>query len=82
MSLLLRRSHQAQQVSVARVGTQGVEQKVSLQTRQQPITLLISGVEPPESLIFISQVGIQGSNPVSRRVPSLALQLPNFNAFG
>ena len=39
-------------------------------------------VKPLESLIFVSQVGIHGSNLVRRRVAGLALRLPGFNAFG
>ena len=43
---------------------------------------MISGVEPPESLIFVSGVGVEDSNAVRRKVASLALRQPGFNAFG
>jgi len=59
MDLLLRQSYPAQQVGIARVGTQGVELEIDLQTQQIGVTLLIGSVEPFECLIFVSQIGIE-----------------------
>jgi hypothetical protein len=78
----LRQPYLPHQLSKARVGMQRVECEVSLQLRQQPIALLIGGVEPLEGVILVSQIGIQGSNLVGGRVARLALRLPDFNAFG
>src|SRR5437868_4684674 len=78
---LLRQPHFAHQLSKSRIGTQRVEQEIGFQTDQVEIALLISSVEPFESLIFVSQVGIELSNFVSRRVAGLALSLSDFNAF-
>jgi hypothetical protein len=58
----LRQPDFAHQLSKPWVGAYGVESEVSLQPRQEPIALLIGGVEPTESAIFVSQVGIQCGN--------------------
>src|SRR5438094_3555862 len=78
---LLRQPHPPHQLSKLRIGTQRVEQEIGFQTDQVEIALLISSVEPFESLIFVSQVGIELSNFVSRRVAGLGLSLSEFNAF-
>jgi len=69
----LRQPHLPHQLSKPWVGAYGVEHEVSLQTYQLRIALLISRVEPLESLIFVPQVGIQGSNQVRRDVASFTL---------
>src|SRR5438094_786542 len=81
MELLLRQANLPHQLSKSRIGTQRVEQEIGVQTDQVEIALLISSGEPFESLIFVSQVGIELSNFVSRRVAGLALSLSDFNAF-
>ena len=70
-----------QRVRKAWIGAEGIKLEFSLQSQQQPIALLISSVQPPESLIWLSQVGIKEGNPAGRIVASLALRLPDFNAF-
>ena len=78
----LRQPHFPHQLSKPWVGTYGIEYEVSLQVDQSPIAVLISGVKPSESLIFVFQGGIEHSNRVRRQVTSLTLRLPDFNAFG
>src|ERR1017187_3695930 len=80
--LLLWEPHPPHQFGEPWVGTQRIEEGVRLQTQQKFIALLTGSVEPVESLIFVSQVGIELSNPVCRKVTILALRLPGFNAFG
>src|SRR5439155_25850153 len=78
---LLRQPDFVHQLSKSRVRTHRVEQEIGFQTDEVEIALLIRRVEPFESPIFVSHVGIEESNVVRGRVASLALSLPDFNAF-
>src|ERR1700738_3284800 len=70
---LLRQPDFAHQLSKPRVGVQGVELEISLQTQQIEIALLIGSVEPFEGPIFVVQLGVEGCERVRRRVANLAL---------
>src|SRR6266853_1763248 len=65
-----------------RVRTQGIEQEVRLQELQTRIALMIGRIKPLEGLILLSQVSVECSNLVCRRVASLALFFAHFNGFG
>jgi len=58
---LLRQADFAHQFGKPRIRAQRIELEVGVQTNEQPIVLLISDVEPMESLLFISQVGVEAS---------------------
>ena len=65
---LLRQPDLPHQFGKAWVGTQRIEIEVRLQPLQLPISLLISCVEPPKGLIFVSHVGVKSSNYVRRTI--------------
>src|SRR5215510_9992594 len=79
MDSLLRQPHLPHQLSKAWIGTQGVKQEISLQTQHPHISLPIGDVEPPECLIFVSQIGMEGCDIVRRKIASLTLRLTALN---
>src|SRR5262245_40593673 len=79
---LLWQPHFPHQLRKAWVGTQGGQQEVSLQTHQPTVSLLISGIQPPERLIFVSQIGIETCDVIRREVAILTLCLTDLDRFG
>lgn len=69
-------AHLPYQLSKTSVSAKRIEREVSPQTHQPIIAFLIGGAEPPESLITVSQLGIQTSNMERRKVVSLSLGQP------
>src|SRR5579863_1910069 len=49
---------------------------------EQPIVLPIGGVEPLESLLFVSQIGAKAGNHERRVIPGLPSRLQGFNGLG
>jgi hypothetical protein len=72
---LLRQPHFPHQLSKPWIRTQRIKQEVGLQTLQKPIALLISSLEPPEGVIFVSHIGREESDIGGRWIASCALRL-------
>jgi len=59
---LLRQTDFAHQFGKPRIRTQRVELEVSVHANEQQIVFLISDVEPMESLLSVSQVGVEAGD--------------------
>src|SRR5215813_8091637 len=79
---LVRQPYLPYQLNKSRIGTQGIECEFGLQAYQPPFVFLISDVEPPESLIIVSQVRIKSGNKECRPVTSLTSRLQRLYSFG